>query len=213
MRGDGSLPRRNPGKPQPQTCGMQEMQSTAAVAPIELGRGPTELEIFLEPTCPFSKRAFDKLPQLLSAVGQDRLTVKIRFVSQPWHLFSGIVTRSILAASATPGGTEAALKAMAAVFEHREDFEFENHSSGPNMHRTPSDIIADISRLTGIELAHAFRLKSVDTALRWHTKYTRQNGIHVSPTFMIDGLVEPAMSSGQSVEEWAKLLSPHIRSD
>lgn len=186
------------------------MQSTTALAPIELGHGPTELEIFLEPTCPFSKRAFEKLPQLVAAVGPDKLTVKIRFVSQPWHLFSGIVTRSILATSATKGGTEAALKAMAAVFEHREDFEFENHSSGPNMHRTPSDIIADISRLTGVELSDAFKLKSVDTALRWHTKYTRQNGIHVSPTFMINGLVEPAMSSGQDVQEWAKLLAPPV---
>jgi hypothetical protein len=186
------------------------MQSTTALAPIELGHGRTELEIFLEPTCPFSKRAFDKLPQLVAAVGPDKLTVKIRFVSQPWHLFSGIVTRSILAASATKGGTEAALKAMAAVFEHREDFEFESHHSGPNMHRTPSDIIADIARLTGVELADAFKLKSVDMALRWHTKYTRQNGIHVSPTFMINGLVEPAMSSGQDVQEWSKLLSPHV---
>lgn len=186
------------------------MQSTPAVAPIELGRGPTELEIFLEPTCPFSKRAFDKLAGLVSAVGSDKLTVKIRFVSQPWHLFSGIVTRTILAASATKGGTEAALKAMTAVFEHREDFEFENHSSGQNMHRTPTDIIADISRLTGIELSDAFKLKSVDTSLRWHTKYTRQNGIHVSPTFMINGLVEPAMSSGQSIEEWTQLLQPHV---
>lgn len=186
------------------------MQSSTALAPIELGHGRTELEIFLEPTCPFSKRAFEKLPQLVAALGSDKLTVKIRFVSQPWHLFSGIVTRSILAASATKGGNEAALKAMAAVFEHREDFEFENHHSGPNMHRTPSDIIADISKLTGVELAEAFKLKSVDMALRWHTRYTRQNGIHVSPTFMINGLVEPAMSSGQDVQEWAKLLSVRV---
>jgi hypothetical protein len=188
------------------------MQNTTVLAPIELGQGCTSLEVFLEPTCPFSKRAFEKLPQIVAAVGPDKLTVKIRFVSQPWHLFSGIVTRSILAASATKRGTEAALKAMAAVFEHREDFEFENHSSGPNMHRTPSDIIAEISRLTGVEISDAFKLKSVDTALRWHTKYTRQNGIHVSPTFMINGLIEPAMSSGQDVEEWAKLLSPHVGS-
>jgi Thioredoxin len=186
------------------------MQSTAAVAPIELGHGPTEFEIFLEPTCPFSKRAFDKLAALVSAVGPEKLTVKIRIVSQPWHLFSGIVTRAILAASATKGGTEAALKAMAAVFEHREEFEFESHHSGPNMYRTPTDIIADISKLTGIDLSDAFKLKSVDMALRWHTKYTRQNGIHVSPTFMINGLVEPAMSSGQTVEEWAQLLQPHL---
>jgi hypothetical protein len=28
---------------------------------------------------------------------------------------------------------------------------------------------------------------------------------------MIDGLVEPKMSSGQSVDEWAGLLHPHLR--
>lgn len=182
------------------------------VAPIELGQGPAELEVFLEPTCPFSKRAFEKLPQLLSAVGNNKLTIKIRFVSQPWHLFSGVVTRSILAASATEGGTQAALKAMSAVFEKRKDFEFENHCSGPNMNRTPADIVRDISNLIGVDLSDAFKLKSVDQALRWHTRYSRQNGIHFSPTFAINGLVDPNMSSGQTIDEWAKLMQPHLQS-
>ena len=183
----------------------------AKPAPIELGHGKTELEIFMEPTCPFCKRTFDKLPQLVSVVGADKMTAKIRFVSQPWHLFSPIVTRSILAASATTGGTEAALKVMAHIFENREAYEFENHCAGPNMHRTPTDIIDSISKGTGVDIAEAFKLKSVDQALRWHAKYGRQNGIHVSPTFMINGLVEPNMSSGQSIEEWAKLLAPHVQ--
>jgi hypothetical protein len=174
--------------------------------PIELGRGKTELEVFLEPTCPFSKRAFEKLQPLLDAVGEDKLTVKIRFVSQPWHLFSGIVTRSILAASATSGGKQAALKAMSAVFDHREEFEFENHCSGPNMDRTPAQIIAHISSLVGIDLSEAFRLKSVDQALRWHTKYTRQTGVHVSPTFAVNRLINNNMGSGQTIEEWSKEL-------
>jgi hypothetical protein len=104
--------------------------------PLSLGHGPTSLEIFFEPTCPFCKRAFGKLDALLGAVGEDRLTITIRFVSQPWHLFSGVVTRTILAASATEGGKDAALIAMAGIFARREDFEFEDHSSGPNMHRT-----------------------------------------------------------------------------
>ena len=85
-------------------------------APLELGHGPAELEVFLEPTCPFSKLAFGKLQPLVDLVGADRLTMRIRFVSQPWHLFSGIVTRAILAASATPGGSETAFAAMRAVY-------------------------------------------------------------------------------------------------
>jgi len=174
--------------------------------PLELGHGPAELEVFLEPTCPFSKRAFFKLEPLIALVGEDRLTIRVRFVSQPWHLFSGIVTRTILAAAATAGGREAAFSAMRAVYDRREEFEFEDHSSGPNMNRTPAEIIAQISGLTGIELDNAFRLKSVGDALRWHTRYARQNGIHVSPTFMVNRIVNNAMSSGQTIEEWAKEL-------
>ena len=79
------------------------------------------------------------------------------------------------------------------------------------MHRTPTDIVRDISNLIGVDLSDAFKLKSVDQALRWHTKYGRQNGIHFSPTFMINGLIEPNMSSGQTVEEWANLLKPYVQ--
>lgn len=110
------------------------------------------------------------------------------------------------------GGEDAALKAMAGIFARREDFEFEDHCSGPNMQRTPAEIIADISEIVGVDLSEPFRLKSVDRALRRHTRTARQNGIHESPTFMIDGLVEPKMSSGQSVEEWVEVLRPHLRS-
>lgn len=173
-------------------------------APLELGHGPTELEIFLEPTCPFSKRAFEKLDQLMKLAGEDRLTIKIRFVSQPWHLFSGIVTRAILAASATEGGRDLGFAAISAVYAHREDFEFEEHHSGPNMDRTPNEIIAELSQLIGVDLSKAWTYPAVGEALRWHTRYARQNGIHVSPTFLVNRIVSGTMSSGHSVEEWAK---------
>lgn len=176
------------------------------VAPIELGHGKTELEAYLEPTCPFSKRAFEKFPALVDAAGADRLTIRIRFLSQPWHLYSGVVTRAILAASATEGGKEAALQAMKGIYRHREEFEFDNHCSGANMERTPADILRHISELVGVDLTTPFCWKSVDLALRWHVKYARQNGVHVSPSFAINRILEPSMSSGQTVEEWLDIL-------
>ena len=93
---------------------------------------------------------------------------------------------------------------MNAVYDRREEFEFEDHCSGPNMDRTPAQIIAHISELTGIDLSEAFQLKTVDQALRWHTRYARQNGVHVSPTFLVNRIVNTTMCSGQAIEEWAK---------
>lgn len=87
--------------------------------PLDWGYGPRVLELFLEPTCPFSVRAFNKLDALL---------------------------------------------------------------------------------------AEAFAIPDLDRAIKWHCRYARQNGIHVSPTFMIDGLVQPDMGSGDAVADWVGRL-------
>lgn len=55
--------------------------------PLVWGHGPRTFEVFLEPTCPYSVRAFNKLDDLLDEVGADNVTIKIRLQSQPWHLF------------------------------------------------------------------------------------------------------------------------------
>src|SRR5262249_44023103 len=94
----------------------------------------------------------------------------------------------------------------AGIYRHREEFEFEGHCSGANMQRTPTDILKHISELAGVDLTAAFCWKSVDQALRWHVKYARQTGVHVSPTFAVNRIIEPAMSSGQTVEEWLQIL-------
>lgn len=174
--------------------------------PIQFGQGARELEVFLEPTCPFSKRAFDKLQPLSSLVGESELTIHVRLLSQPWHLFSPIVCRCIVAASAMEGGREAAIKVLDAVFANREEFVCENHCSGPNLDLSQTDIVRRISELSGVEFSETFELDSVTTAVKWHTKYARQNGAHSTPTFAVNGLINDAMSSGQSIEEWADLL-------
>jgi hypothetical protein len=77
------------------------------------------------------------------------------------------------------------------------------------MDATPSDIIARIERYSGVKLAAAFAIPDLDREIKWHCKYARQNGIHVSPTFMIDGLVQPDIGSGDAVADWAARLLKH----
>jgi len=174
--------------------------------PLTWGHGPRVFEVFLEPTCPFSARAFNKLDDLLAQAGEDRITVKLRLHSQPWHMYSGVVTRCVLAASTLPAGKAAAKAVLAAVAAHREEFEFERHCRGANMDATPNDIITRLERHSGVQVAEAFAIPDLDREVKWHCKYARQNGIHVSPTFMIDGLVQADISSGDAVEAWVKRL-------
>lgn len=183
------------------------MQATAWRAEeLAWGQGPKLLEVFLEPTCPFSVKAFGKLDALLEEVGQERATVKIWLQSQPWHLFSGVIVRCIVAASTLPSGKEAARAVMASVAAHREEFEFAHHCAGPNLDATPRQIIGRIEAYSGLSLMDAFSYPDLDREVKRHCKYARQNGIHVSPTFMIGGLVQADMSSGDPVTDWAARL-------
>lgn len=175
---------------------------------LKWGAGTKTFEMFLEPTCPFSVKALRKIPPLLERVGEETLTVHIRLQSQPWHMFSGVIVRAILAASTLEQGRDRAHDVLLAVANHREEFEFTDHCSGPNMNSTPAEILARLETYSGVALAEAFTFEDVTKAVKWHAKYSRQNGIHVSPTFMVDGLIDPAFSSGDSVEDWAARLFP-----
>ncbi len=175
--------------------------------PLAWGRGPRVFEMFLEPTCPFSARAFGKIDETLGTAGEDRITLKIRLQSQPWHLYSGVVTRCVIAASTLPEGKAAARRVLAAVAEHRDEFEFEKHAGGANMDATPREIIARLEGYSSVKLAEAFAIPDLDREVKWHCKYARQNGVHVSPTFMIDGLIQPDMGSGDPVSAWVAKLT------
>ncbi|WP_409076211.1 DsbA family protein (plasmid) [Pantoea sp. C3] len=178
--------------------------ATLSADPLVWGHGPHIFEVFLEPTCPFSVRAFNKFDALLSEVGEEKMTLKIRLQSQPWHLFSGVIVRYILAASFQ--GKEAAKAVMKAVADHREEFEFTDHCSGPNMDATPHQILARLKDYSGIDAYEIFARADLQTEIKWHCKYARQNGIHVSPTFMINGLVQPDIGSGDDITDWAKRI-------
>lgn len=174
--------------------------------PLIWGTGPHLFEVFIEPTCPFSVKALNKLDALLERAGADQIRIQIWLQSQPWHLYSGVVVRAVLAASTLPNGRDAAKTLLQAVADHREEFEFENHCLGPNRDATPNDILHRLEATSGIDLIAAFEQPDLDTLIKRHCKYARQNGIHVSPTFMVDGLVQPSLGSGDAVEDWLKAL-------
>ena len=174
-----------------------------------MGPRPRIFEVFLEPTCPFSVRAFSKLDDLLDEAGEERITIKVRLQSQPWHMYSGPDRTLHSGRLDFEGGKTAAKSVMAAVAAHRKEFEFDRHCSGPNLDATPNDIIRRIERYSGVKVAEAFTIPDLDREIKWHCRYARQNGIHVSPTFMVDGLVQHDMSSGDPVADWVARLSDH----
>ena len=117
-----------------------------------------------------------------------------------------MIVRYILAASTLPGGREAAHRVMQAVANHREEFEFTDHCSGPNLDATPRQIIERLEKYSGVDVSEPFARADLQNVIKWHCKYARQNGIHVSPTFMVNGLVQADLGSGDDVSIWAERI-------
>jgi hypothetical protein len=206
--GFSSTQRLIPFGPSPRTNQAKEenrMKNMWRADPLVWGHGPRVFEGFLEPTCPFSVKAFGKLDDLLGQAGEDQITIKLRLQSQPCT-YSGMIVRCILAASTLESGKAAAKPVMAAVAAHRKQFEFDHHCGGANLDATPNDVIGRIERYSGVKLADAF----FDREVKWHCKYARQNGIHVSPTFMIDSLIQTDMSSGDPITDWVSHLLEQV---
>lgn len=176
-------------------------------APLVWGSGRNAFEIFIEPTCPFCARVIGKFEALLAAVDPSAVSIKLRLHSQPWHLFSGVATRCVLAASTLENGCGQAWAVLKAVKEHREEFVLDHHAVGPARERSINDTIALIERYSGVKLVEAFARPELEGVMSWHAKYARQNGIHVSPTFMVNGIVAPKLGSGDPVETWAAAIA------
>src|SRR4030081_3951944 len=121
---------------------MVETNSAWRAEPLTGGQGARGFEVFLEPTCPFSAKAFGKLDETLQSAGASNVTPKVWLPSQPWHLFSGVITRCALAASTLGEGKGAAKKVLAGVAAHRDKFEPADHCRGPLLALSPADVLA-----------------------------------------------------------------------
>lgn len=92
------------------------------------------------------------------------------------------------------------------MFENREDYVAEDHSKGPNMEVSPAEILGRIAIQSGVDPREAYVRSEVMYLLKTAARYSRQNGIHTSPTVMVDGLVSDAIGSRDTVEEWLTKL-------
>ena len=169
---------------------------------LTLGRGSSVFDVFLEPTCPFSARVFSKLPSLIDTAGSDMVSVRIWLHSQPWHMYSGVLCRAIAAAANQDPEGSSALDVMEAIFRSRGAYEFDAHCRGPLLNTSPHQLLSRLVEESGVDFWEAFDDENLQTVIKQHAKFSRQNGIHVSPTVMFNGLIVPDISSGDAVQTW-----------
>ncbi|THG93849.1 hypothetical protein EW026_g7498 [Hermanssonia centrifuga] len=188
---------------------------------------PHTLDVFsVDYVCPFSKKLATTLDQvvkpLLAEGGEYAGKAKVIFRNhpQPWHASSTFVHEAGLALVRI-----APLKFWAfslALFDHQDDY-FDQ----PTSKLTPDAIrnkLADLAvntlvigeddRQGFLDLLTPSSTPNGGVAVTDDLKYTikfgRQNGIHVSPTVLLDGLVANEISSSWDEGKWKDFFASKL---
>ncbi|KAN0096996.1 hypothetical protein V8E55_001442 [Tylopilus felleus] len=186
---------------------------------------PHTLEVFLDYVCPYSAKLSRTIDSVLKPLfdqggkyyGKVKLIVRLQV--QPWHGASTFIHEAALAVvRASPPHFWAFSRRL---FDQQEEF-----YDIPSSFLTPLQIrekLAGIARdvIKDEDKVGAFKellkLKgtpnggvAVTDDLKYTIKFSRQNGVHVSPTALWDGLVANEISSSWGKTEWSKFLSEKV---
>jgi len=185
---------------------------------------PHTLDIFLDYVCPYSAKmsvVIDSvLVPLLSPGGKyhGRMKVIFRPQVQPWHATSTFVHEAGLAVARV--SPEHFWPFSVALFKRQgEYFDIPSSTLTPLQIRDKlTALAAEVipANATG-RFADLLKLNSspnggnaVTDDLKYTIKFSRQNGIHVSPTVLWDGLVANEISSSWGEKEWAEFLAAKV---
>eukprot|EP01102_Stenamoeba_stenopodia_P015524 TRINITY_DN5300_c0_g1_i1.p1 TRINITY_DN5300_c0_g1~~TRINITY_DN5300_c0_g1_i1.p1 ORF type:complete len:205 (-),score=57.07 TRINITY_DN5300_c0_g1_i1:140-754(-) len=181
--------------------------------------GHLHIEAFLDILCPFSKKAYFKIKEVIGHYAEQGTKLQFRFVNnvQPWHPQAYYIAHVIAAtnlASRKKRNTRddsAAMKLIDKFFEQSDNFSDSNVST-----KTPKEIYSELTTIA-VSVVPEVTQDEIDALLKDEAsvlytkiqiKYGRQNSVHVTPTVAINGLIDTSVSSSWGLDEWKGLIEP-----
>ncbi|KIK64845.1 hypothetical protein GYMLUDRAFT_39804 [Collybiopsis luxurians FD-317 M1] len=185
---------------------------------------PHTLDVFLDYVCPFSAKMAlaiqNVLVPLCNEGGKYGGKVKVIFRNQvqPWHASSTWVHEASLAVARV--APQQFWQFSLALFKQQGEY-----FDIPTSTITPTEVRANLAKLAGEVIGNnlagsvkdLLELKgspnggnAVTDDLKYTIKFSRQNGIHVSPTVLWDGLIAHEISSSWGEKEWTDFLAAKV---
>ena len=175
-----------------------------------------EIEAFLDFCCPFCRKHWNCFVLEVLPLYKDRgLNYRHYNVAQPWHAQSSYMHEAALAVEEVDADKYTAF--ATALFAAQEQF-FDD-AVWDKSRATVYQELCTLAASVGVD-AEAVAAKlarkvvegshntgnDVTQALKFYTKFHRTRGMHVTPTVMVNGVVEDSISSGWTVEQWTGYL-------
>ena len=160
------------------------------------------IEIFLDLVCPYSKKMFTTL-------SESNFQFIFRHQVQPWHPQSCLLHYAVM--NVNRANSADLLKVIQILFENQESF-FDANVQDLSAKQIYFKIAGLINQ-QGISFVNDNLIvgegnggNALVSDMKYHMRFTRQLGVHVSPTVFINGIEDPKISSSWSVEQWIQHL-------
>ncbi|KAH8918362.1 hypothetical protein BT69DRAFT_1338226 [Atractiella rhizophila] len=187
------------------------------------------IELYLDYVCPFSAKILigierDVFPLFTNNPSlKEEVSFVFRPQVQPWHAQSTLVHETGLAvaklSSESKGirseeAKEVFWKYSLAFMKIQEQF-FDEHVAAKTLIQVREELAKFAEETVGISSSDILKLTTtgkgnsanpITTEFKYAVKISRQNGIHVSPTVLLDGIIEPSISSSFTKEQWKQYL-------
>ncbi|KEY65623.1 hypothetical protein S7711_07872 [Stachybotrys chartarum IBT 7711] len=206
---------------------LQFTSSPSSTAPSGTPATPHTLEIFLDYACPFSAKLFRTVTESVAPEIRARdawasnLVVVFRQQVQPWHPSSTLMHEAALAVlRLAPAKFWDFSAALFREQTHFFDVNVVNETRNQTYKR-----LAKLAAEVGVDEAEVYGMleipdkpgedgalnsgNQVTNDLKVVTKMNRLVGVHVTPTGVLDGVVQD-LSSSWSVDQWKEWLSKSI---
>ncbi|KAG1796898.1 uncharacterized protein BJ212DRAFT_1489159 [Suillus subaureus] len=126
----------------------------------------------------------------------------MRLQVQPWHATSTYTHEAGLAV--VRAAPEKFWTFSLALFKQQAEF-----FDGPSSNLTPLQFVAMFKDLLKLKPTPNGGVGVTDD-LKYTIKFARQNGVHVSPTALWDGLIANQVSSSWGEKEWTEFLAKNV---
>ncbi|SCU83567.1 LAFA_0D04368g1_1 [Lachancea sp. 'fantastica'] len=193
--------------------------------PLETSRPfANVVELYLDYCCPFSKRLYLKWTKDVIPVIEKQLNKQFEFqfvqVVQPWHPSSTLMHEAGLAVALSDATLFQSFSKL--LFERQA--EWFDQACYQKSRKEMYEELASLASLVGVSKEQVLKLLAIDeqdfeqdgtpknsgnkvsASLKYFTRYQRQNGVHVTPTVAVNGIIVGNIGSGNTPEEVIKLL-------
>ncbi|KAI8372677.1 thioredoxin-like protein [Choanephora cucurbitarum] len=180
------------------------------------------IELYLDYVCPFSAKMYKKIRQEVWPYIEQAYPNKVQLIFrqqvQPWHASSTIVHEAAIAVEKVDN--KKFFEFSDVLFEKQKDYFDEALET--KTRRDVAKELAELAGSVGVSSEKVLELlvngtdepknagNKVTNDLKLAIRIGRQNGIHVSPTLLLDGIRDDSVSSSWELDQWKEYLKSKL---